>query len=308
MAKHVILENYTFTPSTRTVVVNGKPIRREQLVLITEVTTNTVIYNFADSSLNASSYTVSTVNNVETTTIVLTYNTTSMNPSTSKLMIIVDETNETFYPSETLMDANTKLRVSTPQSLIDTDFEYGTQPTKWETISLLNNRPSAFYDYTASITTTAISGNGTRTVTVSYSGTPAVTPSTSTPIFIQDSTDPAANGWYLPATTGAGTFTSAGGSSLAQIALHSATGATTVTGGESILSFFVYTPSVVQQDLTLVRDLGNSILGGGTTTTVPTSSVNLYPDGPDVVTIKVTSLTAAVSSIAARLSWTEAQA
>lgn len=48
MAKHVILENYTFTPSTRTLVVNGKAIRREQLVLITEVTTNAVIYNFAD--------------------------------------------------------------------------------------------------------------------------------------------------------------------------------------------------------------------------------------------------------------------
>lgn len=108
--------------------------------------------------------------------------------------------------------------------------------------------------------------------------------------------------------TGAGAFTAAGGSSLAQVATHSATGTTTITGGESILSFFVYTPSVVQQDLTLVRDLGNSILGGGTTTTVPTSSVNLYPDGPDVVTVKVTSLTAAVSTIAARISWTEAQA
>jgi len=207
MAKHVILENYTFTPSTRTLVVNGKAIRREQLVLITEVTTNAVIYNFADSALNASSYTVSTTGNVETTTIVLTYNTTSMNPATSKLMIIVDETNELFYPAEVMMDANQKLKVSTPQSLIDTDFEYGTQPTKWETISLLNNRPSAFYDPTAAITLTGISGAGTRTVTVTYSGTPAVTPSTSTPIYIQDSTDSNANGWYLPATTGAGTFT-----------------------------------------------------------------------------------------------------
>jgi hypothetical protein len=108
--------------------------------------------------------------------------------------------------------------------------------------------------------------------------------------------------------TGAGTFSAAGGSSLAQIATHSLTGATTITGGESILSFFVYTPSVVQQDLALVRDLGNSILGGGTTTTVPTSSVNLYPDGPDIVTVKVTSLTAATSTIAPRISWTEAQA
>jgi hypothetical protein len=207
MAKHVILENYTFTPSTKTVVVNGKAIRREQLVLITEVTTNTVIYNFADTALTASTYTVSTANNVETTTIILTYNTTSMNPTTSKLMIIVDETNETFYPAEALMDSNTKLRTSAPQSLIDTDFEYGTQPTKWETMSLLNNRPSAFYDYTGAITLTGISGAGTRTVTVTYSGSPAVTPTVNTPVFIQDSTDYNANGWYLISSTGAGTFT-----------------------------------------------------------------------------------------------------
>ena len=206
MAKHVILENYTFNASTRTVTINGKYIRREQLVLITNVTTNTVIYNFTDSSLGSSSYNVSTANNVETTTIVLVYNTGSMSNS-DKLSILVDETNETFYPAETMMDANTKLRVSTPQALIDTDFEYGTQPTKWETISMLNNRPSAFYDNTSPITVTNITGNGTRTVTLAYSGTPNIAITTSTPIFIQDATDPEANGWFLPATSGVGTLT-----------------------------------------------------------------------------------------------------
>jgi hypothetical protein len=109
--------------------------------------------------------------------------------------------------------------------------------------------------------------------------------------------------------SGAGAFAAAGGSSLAQVATHSTSGLTTVFGGESILSFFVYTPGVFQQDLILVRDLGNSILGGGTNTTVPTSSVNLYPDGPDVVTIKVTNVSAVTTnSILARISWTEAQA
>ena len=110
--------------------------------------------------------------------------------------------------------------------------------------------------------------------------------------------------------SGAGAFASAGGSSLAQIATHAtATPFTTVTGGETILSFFVYTPSVVQQDLNLVRDLGNSILGGGLNNTVPTSTVNLFPDGPDVVTIRVTNVSAVTTStIASRLSWTEAQA
>lgn len=109
--------------------------------------------------------------------------------------------------------------------------------------------------------------------------------------------------------SGAGAFASAGGSSLAQIATHSTAGSTTVTGGETILSFFVYTPNVVQQDLNLVRDLGNSILGGGLNNTVPTGTVNLFPDGPDVVTIRVTNVSAVTTStIASRLSWTEAQA
>jgi hypothetical protein len=109
--------------------------------------------------------------------------------------------------------------------------------------------------------------------------------------------------------SGAGAFASAGGSSLAQIATHSTAGSTTVTGGETILSFFVYTPSVVQQDLNLVRDLGNSILGGGLNNTVPTSTVNLFPDGPDVVTIRVTNVSAVTTNtIASRISWTEAQA
>jgi len=47
------------------------------------------------------------------------------------------------FPSE-LIDPVTKLRVSQPETLIDTDFEYGLQPTKWETVELINNTPSFF--------------------------------------------------------------------------------------------------------------------------------------------------------------------
>jgi hypothetical protein len=54
-----------------------------------------------------------------------------------------------------------------------------------------------------------------------------------------------------------------------------------------------------------VRDLGNSILGGGTSS--PTA--NIYPDGPDVLTIAVTNLAASGDqAVFGRLSWTEAQA
>jgi hypothetical protein len=59
-------------------------------------------------------------------------------------------------------------------------------------------------------------------------------------------------------------------------------------------------------DLTNVRDLGNSILGGGVNNTVPTTQAGLYPDGPDVLYVVAT--TTGAANIQARLSWKEAQA
>lgn len=202
MAKRVISESYTFTPASRTIVIQNKALRREHLLLITNVTTNTVIYNFSDTSLTASSYTISTSGNVESTTIVVTYNTTSMSAN-DKLAILVEEVNETFQPSEVYIDPVQKLRVSTPQSLIDTDFEYGIQPTKWETLNLMNNRPSAFYDSTAPVTITGISGAGTRIVTVTLTNTTGIIAGNF--IYIQDTTDVNANGYFVIATVSANT-------------------------------------------------------------------------------------------------------
>jgi hypothetical protein len=49
-----------------------------------------------------------------------------------------------FEPTETFMDPVSKIRVSNPENMIDTDFEYGLQSSKWETLELNNNIPS-FY-------------------------------------------------------------------------------------------------------------------------------------------------------------------
>jgi hypothetical protein len=193
--KHVIIEQYAFTPSTKTIVVTGKYIRAEQLLLITNVTRGTVVYNFSDPSLLGTiTNTVSTTTGTETTTIVLTYNTAS-HSSTDKLAIMVEETYTEITPNETLQDPVGKLRVSQPQSLIDTDFEYGTQPTKWESISLLNNRPSAFYDVTAPLTITNVTSVGT-TVTVSVPNTTGAV--AGQPIFIIGTLDIGnSDGWWL---------------------------------------------------------------------------------------------------------------
>ena len=220
MAKHVILENYTFTPSSRTVVVNGKNIRKEQLLLITNTTSGTVIYNFSDPNLGSTSYTNSanTQTGQETTTVVLNYATGSM-ASTDKLAILTEETYTEMIPAETYRDPVDKLRVSQPQALIDTDFEYGPQPTKWESINLLNNRPSAFYDTTQGISN--ISANTTfygaagsyqitnvtasgKVVTVSINNTTGIT--AGTPIFVQGTLDNAnADGWWVVESVSGGT-------------------------------------------------------------------------------------------------------
>lgn len=91
-------------------------------------------------------------------------------------------------------------------------------------------------------------------------------------------------------------------SSLAQVADYGGT-TTTITGGEVTGGFFVGT-GANSISLSAVRDLGNSILGGGGTTT----TAGIYPDGPDVIHIMVRNLGAASASVFARLSWTEAQA
>jgi hypothetical protein len=95
-------------------------------------------------------------------------------------------------------------------------------------------------------------------------------------------------------------------SSLAQVATN--TNAVTVTGGESVFAGYTNTSGNSTFDLSGVRDLGNSIQGGGTSNTVPTSQSNFYPDGPDILYVVATPLSSTSSTIQARLSWKEAQA
>jgi hypothetical protein len=90
-------------------------------------------------------------------------------------------------------------------------------------------------------------------------------------------------------------------SSLAQVANYSG-GSTSVSGGEVTGGFFTQGTSTLELDR--VRDLGNSILGGGGAN----ANTNIYPDGPDVLTIVVTNTSASSLDVQGRLSWTEAQA
>jgi hypothetical protein len=90
-------------------------------------------------------------------------------------------------------------------------------------------------------------------------------------------------------------------SSLAQVADY-AGGNYIMQGGEVTGGFFVSSTGSV--DISQVRDLGNSVLGGGSAY----ANTQVYPDGPDTLTIVVTNVGSTPQSVLGRLSWTEAQA
>ena len=212
MARKVLFDTqYTFSPATRTITI-PRAIPRERIVLITNVTTNQVIYNFSDPALKATSYSIAAntnnqnISNVSyTTTIVLNYNTAAMSAS-DKLSILVDEYDEKFTPSEVYVDPANKMRVSTPQSMIDTDFELSTQPSKWETVTTTNQRPFAYASIGSTVgfvggfvgltTVSSITlPQGSKTVTVALSVGTA--PANGQPIIVQDTILPIASGVFV---------------------------------------------------------------------------------------------------------------
>jgi len=143
MARKIIKNSdYTFNPATRTILVPAY-IKEERLILISNTNNGTIIYNFADPALGYSSWTyIGDANNLKTQ-IVLEYNTAAMS-ATDNLSIMVDDFAETTTFTEVLLDTVDKLRVAPPQSLMDTDFEYSVQPSKWEALFLVSNYPSFF--------------------------------------------------------------------------------------------------------------------------------------------------------------------
>jgi hypothetical protein len=77
------------------------------------------------------------------------------------------------------------------------------------------------------------------------------------------------------------------------------TGATGTAGpGERIFSTIVQQQNQNNLDLSNLKEMANSVIGGN----------QIYPDGPDVLAIIVTNLTASATAPQVNLFWTEAQA
>ena len=139
MAKKLI-HKYTFTPSTNTVVIDYI-YKKERLLLINNLTDGITIFAFNEPTLGYTDVSYDYVN--ETTSITLAYDCSAMS-SDDILQVFVEVDSAKFEPDEAFVDPVSKFRVSQPENLIDTDFEYGLQSTKWETLELVKNIPTFF--------------------------------------------------------------------------------------------------------------------------------------------------------------------
>ena len=169
MARKAIY-NYIYSPGATTVgkVIIPDPYKLGDILMITNVTRNTVIYNFGDPSrggtltytngtnvtdsapsgggftgtLSASQLIFQNLNNGYST-INLTFD-TSGHSATDVLQIYVETGELKVRPYDFGVDAVERMKIASPQSLIDADFEYGMQPTKWVQFATMNDMPTVF--------------------------------------------------------------------------------------------------------------------------------------------------------------------
>jgi len=159
MAKKLIKEYY-FTPGsgagTSYVDIPGL-YELERLLIITNVTDNVFLYNFADTNFAGTTLSLNRTAHTDMplilrahdgwTRINLPANNSSMSSSDKLQIYIEDQEQEQgmkIRPYDFGTDAIERMRVSTPESLIDADFEYGLQPTKWAGFGTVKGYPSAY--------------------------------------------------------------------------------------------------------------------------------------------------------------------
>jgi hypothetical protein len=195
--------DYSFNKAARQIILNGN-VNFKRLLLINNATANIVIYNVGDPALKATSVTYNTA--TDQTTVTLNYDTTGMS-DTDVLQIFTEEDGVEIKPVDTLLDPVSKFRVSEPNTLIDTDFEYGLQATKWETLERVNNIPG-YYSITGDTPLTNIADvttNGGRVVTVTCTSPHGLT--TGIPIDVRGLDSITAEGTFLVRKTTDLTFT-----------------------------------------------------------------------------------------------------
>lgn len=176
MAKNMIRQ-YVFAPGgagAGTIRLPGR-YSLEQILLITNTTRNQIIYNFADAAHSGTTATFTSGNDATNfptlaqradgyTTITLAASTSGQSAN-DKLQVLVEDSEYgmKIRPWAFGTDAIERMRVSNPRSMIDADFEYGLQPTKWAGYGLVRGYPSVYEFPGVDLTVSAITTDFTTT-------------------------------------------------------------------------------------------------------------------------------------------------
>jgi len=172
MARNIAPEYYEWNPTTKQITID-RYIKRIHMFLIVNSTRNKILFNFSDPTQTISvsylypDYSIANTAGETAYRTVIQLNssvdTTGM-LSTDSLQIVVDDEHQKVTFDDTFIDGAQKLRTSEPQSLMDTDFEYSVQPSKWEGLFLSNGYPSFFAKASGgnSFDVISIIGNGVR--------------------------------------------------------------------------------------------------------------------------------------------------
>ena len=135
-----------------TIKVQGR-YKGEDLLLITNTTKNEIIYNFATNELGATvKYKIHGADTdfpkylqiTDSITTLILNKDTSSHASTDDVQMFVESEFIRTKPYDFGVDAIERQRMAAPLAMLDADFEYGLQPTKWSAIGTLRGYPSIY--------------------------------------------------------------------------------------------------------------------------------------------------------------------
>ena len=152
------LDNLPALVNTRGTIKFPGFFKLKDFLLITNTTRNVILYNFADPS-NKLEATYQNLGNLnydtdadfpgaiygidKITNVILDADTSTM-LGTDNIQIFVEAKEDTVRLNSIATDAMERVKVGLPQSMLDADFEYGLQPTKWQAVGLQRNYPATY--------------------------------------------------------------------------------------------------------------------------------------------------------------------
>ena len=164
---------FNFTDATK-----GGVVKRIDDVTPRDSSGYVVKYDSVNANENADEDFPKYLQTTDSITIVdLVYNTSGQD-TTDEIQIFVDNDEQKIRPYDFGTDAIERMRIAPPLSMLDADFEYGLQPTKWSAIGMMRGYPSVYElpgtdTQVATVTTDAsagTSGIGASLITVTTIG------------------------------------------------------------------------------------------------------------------------------------------